>query len=101
MAQGTGAATINFPLSAQSGKPAPGTNKTSIAVTGLTTFTDTDTVEAWVIGESTSDHNAYEHILVPIRLRVTDPITGTGFTIQATSEYRLTGDFKVRYAFSS
>jgi hypothetical protein len=92
--------TLNV-LKAES-KPSPGTNKTSVAVTGLSTFTATDAVEAWIMGsDSTASHNSFEHAVAPIQLRITNPITGTGFTIQATSEYRLTGDFKVRFAFTS
>ena len=86
-------------------KPVPGTNRTSVNVTGLTGFTATDNMSAWVMADptadATSDHNAFEHLLAPIRLRCTNPITGTGFTIQATSEYRLDGAFTVRYAWAT
>jgi hypothetical protein len=83
-------------------KPVPGSNDATTTVTGLSTFTATDAVEAWIMGsDATASHNSFEHAVAPIRLRITNPITGTGFTIQATSEYRLTGDFKVRFAFTS
>jgi hypothetical protein len=95
MATGTGNTTINFGA-------APGTNNTSINITGLATFVDTDSAEAWIMGnDSTSDHNAYEHMIAPITLRTSSPVTGTGFTINATTEYRLTGTFKVRYVWAT
>jgi hypothetical protein len=82
--------------------PAPGSNDTTKVITGLTSFTSTDTAQAWIMGsDSTLSHNSFEHAVAPIRLRITNPITGVGFTIQASSEFRLTGDFKVRYAYSS
>jgi hypothetical protein len=81
--------------------PVPGTNSTSTQVTGLTTFNATDAVEVWVQGsDTTADHNEVEHALAPIQLRATNPVTGVGFTINATSPHRLDGDFKVRYAFT-
>lgn len=101
MGQGIGQTTLTFPDSPQSGRPAPGTNTASTTVTGLTAFTDTDTVQAWLMADSTADHDALAHALVPVRLRVRAPITGTGFTIDAVSEHRLRGAFKVRYAFTS
>jgi hypothetical protein len=81
--------------------PVPGTNSTSLTVTGLTTFNATDAVEVWVQGsDTTADHNEVEHALAPIQLRATNPVSGVGFTINATSPHRLDGDFKVRYAFT-
>lgn len=95
MGQGIGTATIDFSAS-------PGTNRVLVSVTGLTTFTSTDHVQAWIMGsDSTADHNSFEHATAPIKIRVTSPITGTGFTIQASSEYRLTGSFMVRYVYTS
>jgi hypothetical protein len=97
----TGSAVINFPVSAQSGKPIVGTNTASLTLTGLTSFNDTDAIEVWVQGsDTTADHNEVEHALVPIQLRATNPVSGEGFTIVANSPYRLDGDFKVRYAFT-
>ena len=81
--------------------PVPGTNTASTTVTGLTAFTDTDTVQTWLMADSTSDYNSYEHKLAPLQIRVKNPITGVGFTIEAVTDFRLTGTFKVRYAFIS
>jgi hypothetical protein len=101
MGQGIGQTTLTFPDSPQSGRPAPGTNTASTTVTGLTAFTDTDTVQTWLMADSTSDYNSYEHKLAPLQIRVKTPITGVGFTIEAVTDFRLTGTFKVRYAFIS
>jgi hypothetical protein len=83
-------------------KPKLGSHSTSVTVTGLSSFTNTDHVEAWIMGsDNTSSHNQIEHQLTPIKFKITNPISGVGFTINATSEYRLTGDFKIRYVYAS
>ena len=75
---------------------------TAINITGLASFTNTDNVEVWLMGsDSTSDHNQMEHAIAPIKFKITNPISGVGFTINATSEYRLTGTYKVRYCWAS
>lgn len=92
MSTGTGSATITF----------GNDTRAAVTVTGLTAFTNTDHAEAWIMGsDSTSTHSQIEHQIAPIKLKVTNPITGVGFTINATSDYRLTGDFKVRYVYAS
>jgi hypothetical protein len=95
MATGTGTATLDF-------GSAPGTNIVSIAVTGQTGIAGTDHVEAWMMGTSTTaTHNAYEHMLAPIKLSVTAISAGTGFTVTGISEYRLTGTFLVHWVWAS
>lgn len=101
MGQGIGQVTLTFPADPQSGAPVVGSNVAAVTVTGLTAFTDTDTVQAWLMADSTSDYNSYEHKLAPLQIRVRNPITGVGFTIEAVSECRLQGTFNVRYAFIS
>lgn len=102
MAQGTGSAVATFPASPQAGKPNVGSNTASIAVTGLTTFTDTDNASAWIMGSDfTASNNAYAHAFTPIECTITNPITGVGFTIELLSEWRLDGDFKVRYVWAT
>jgi hypothetical protein len=65
-------------------------------------ITSTSQIEAWIQGtDSTADHNALEHELAGIQLSVGDIVAGSGFTITATSDERLTGDFKVRYVWKS
>lgn len=94
MANGTGDAIIAFGA-------APGTNVATATITGQTSISGTSGVEAYMMGlDTTADHNAVEHSIVPLRLSVTSITPGTGFTIQASSDWRLTGDFKVRWVWA-
>ena len=91
----TGTATLDFGAT-------PGTNHVSVAVTGQGAIGANDHVEAFMQGnDSTATHNVYEHMIVPIRLSVSDIIAGTGFTINAITELRLDGTFKCRWAWSA
>lgn len=94
MANGTGNATLNFGA-------APGTNVVSVAVTGQASISATSGVEAYLMGlDTTADHNAYEHAIVPLILRIISITAGTGFTIQAATDWRLTGTFKCRWCWA-
>lgn len=80
----------------------PGSSTASIAVTGQTNILAGSRVKAWFQG-STSDHNKYEHTRIfPSRvgLAVGDIVAGTGFTIHAETEMRLTGDVSVKWEWS-
>ena len=88
-----GTATLNF-------GPAPGTNRLSVAVTGQTGILSTSTVNCFMMADSTSDHNTEEHLLIPINLRANTIVAGAGFTVQAFTEWRLTGTFKIRWNWS-
>lgn len=79
---------------------APGTNIASIDITGITTIDSTSHVEAYLMCDTTATHNAYEHMVVPLMIRCSIPITGVGFTIFASSELRLTGTFTVRWVWA-
>lgn len=97
MATGTGTATLDFGA-------APGTNVVTATVTGQTGITTTSHVEAWIIGDATADHNAYEHLhIFPQRIGLAcgDLVLDTGFTIYAETELRLTGDVSVHYVWST
>ncbi len=94
MANGTGTATIDFGA-------APGSNLATIAVTGQASITTGSHVEAWLQGDTSADHNAYEHTVVSMRLRCGDLISGTGFTIYSVSEQRLAGVFTVHWVWST
>lgn len=94
MATGVGTATINF-------GSAPGTNVVETVVTGQTNITTSSHVEAWLMGDSTASHNAYEHSIVPIKLSCGSLVNGTGFTITASSEWRLTGTFTAHWVWST
>jgi len=95
MASATGTATINFGA-------APGTNHATIAVTGQTGIGANDHVEAFIMGnDSTATHNTYEHMVAPIKLSASSVVAGTGFTINAITDWRLNGTFKCRWVWSS
>ena len=97
MATGTGTATLNFGA-------APGTNVATATVTGQTGITTSSHAEAWIMGDSTSDHNAYEHLhIFPQRIGLAcgDLVLNTGFTIYAETELRLTGSVAVHYVWST
>jgi hypothetical protein len=52
--------------------------------------------------DSTADHNAYEHQMLPLgglSLQVID-IDASGFTAQAASLLRLTGTFQARFVWA-
>lgn len=91
----TGTATLDFGA-------APGTNHVSVAVTGQSAIGATDNAEAFIMGgDSTATHNAYEHMVAPIKLSVSAVSAGVGFTINAISAWRLTGTFKCRWVWSA
>lgn len=90
---GKGTATLNF-------DGVPGTNITSVNVTGLTGIESGSHVEAFLQGDTTAEHTAYEHLIAPINIRCGNIIAGTGFTIYASSNLRLTGTFSVRWVWA-
>ena len=94
MSRGVGTAVINFPAS-------PGSNTASVVVSGIPEITSGSSVSVFLMAEATADHNEVEHEIADIALRCGEIVPGVGFTIHATSVDRLTGNFKVRYAWSS
>jgi hypothetical protein len=85
-----GTATVNF--------GSAGGNVATVAVTGQTWVTATSHVDAFLMGtDSTADHNADEHGIVNMTTRIISLTAGTGFTIQAYSEWTLTGTFKLHW----
>lgn len=51
-------------------------------------------IDAWIPGTaSTPTHNAYEHLIAPVVVKVSEIDAGTSFTITAYSEHMLTGKF--------
>lgn len=81
---------------------APGSSTASATVTGQTGILSGSRIRAWVQG-STADFNEYEHSrLLPmvVALGVSDVVAGTGFTIQAATEHRLTGDVAVKWEWA-
>ena len=88
----TGTATLNF-------GSAPGTNVVTVAVTGQGAIGSGSHCEAWLMGDSTADHNAVEHAVAPIRCSCGSIVAGTGFTITAICDWRLTGQFTVHWVW--
>ncbi len=72
----------------------------TVTVTGQTGCTATSKVQAWIQGDSTADNNAYQHAVAPIRVVAADVTTG-GFTLYATCEWLLSGEYTVRWAWST
>ena len=78
---------------------APGTNIAATVVTGQTDILAGSSVDAFLMAEPTTDHNAYEHIIVPLQIIASDIVPGVGFTINAISDLRLSGKFAVRWSW--
>jgi hypothetical protein len=87
-----GSATLDFGA-------APGSSYATVVVTGEAGIGSGSHVEAFVMGESSASHTAYEHIIAPIKLVCSDIVAGTGFTIHGTTQHRLTGAFTVRWVW--
>jgi hypothetical protein len=96
MATGQGTVTFNFGI-------APGTNvvSTTVSDTGVGA---TSKVEIYLMGtDSTVEHNMTEHQLLPLgglSLSCTAITAGVGFTAQAATLLRLTGNIKARYVWA-
>lgn len=87
----SGEATLDF-------GSAPGTNVVTVNVTGQSAITQTSSINIFIMGtDSTATHNSFEHSIVNLNLSAIQITNGVGFTIQASSELRLTGTFKVRW----
>ena len=82
-------------------KTTVGSNYAIATITGQSGLLSADAIDCWIQGtDSTTDHNAYEHKVAPIKVSAMNVVAGTGFDVVAFSELRLTGDFKVRWAWS-
>lgn len=76
---------------------APGTNIVSVNITGQTSILSTSKAKAYLMVDNTETHNAYEHIIVPIKFTCGNIIAGVGFTIYATTDWRITGTFNITW----
>ena len=97
----TGTATLDF------GAASAKTLDTSIAVTGQAAIISGSVAEAYLMGSTTADHSADEHIMSSSMMDLTcgSIIAGTGFTIYAQarddiSKAGLTGQFTVQWVWS-
>lgn len=82
----------------------PGANTTSVNVIGQTNILLTSTVHVFLMSDTTvsgaTGHNVEEHKLVPLRLSAGNIVAGTGFTIYADTDWRLTSTFQVRWSWT-
>ena len=96
MATGQGTVTFNFGA-------APGTNVVSTVVADAAIGAASN-IEIYLSGlDSTAEHNAYEHGIIALGGLQLTPISrtaGVGFTAQAASLLRLTGNIKARYVWA-
>lgn len=86
----TGSATLNF-------GSAPGTNFVSVAVTGQALITGSSKIKVYKSTQATATHNDYEHMIVPLELTAGSIVAGTGFTIYANTNLRLSGTFNINW----
>lgn len=97
MATGQGNITFNFGA-------APGTNVVTTIVTGQASIGSSSKVELYIMGtDSTTDHNAVEHQMLPLgglSIQPTNITAGTGFTGQIMTPLRMTGNITARYVWA-
>lgn len=96
-AAATGTGTLDF------GVTAGGSSYTELVVTGQAGILTGSNIKVWIQADSTADYNEYEHTRIlagRINLAAADVSAGTGFTIIAESELRLTGQVKCRWEWS-
>jgi len=82
---------------------APGTNTSSVVITGQTAIVSGSRIKVWFQGDSTSDHNSYAHtfgLSKEVALSAGNIVNGVGFTIYATTQLRLTGNIVCRWEWS-
>ncbi len=77
----------------------PGSNTTTTTITGQAGILSGSYVEAFMMADSTADHNSTEHTIVPIKLVCGDIVVGTGFTIHATCDWRVSRTFQCRWVW--
>lgn len=78
-----------------------GSQVASVVILDQSGITSGAHCEAFLMGDSTNEHNRIEHLITPMRLVCSDIVAGVGFTITAVSPVRLTGSFVVHYVWSN
>jgi hypothetical protein len=84
----SGACTLDFGSGAQ---------VATYMVLGQSDINDNSQINAWIQGVDSSDHNAYEHMIAPIRVTAGNIIPGQGFEVMGVSDVQLTGQFGVQW----
>jgi hypothetical protein len=79
-----------------------GSNEASIEVTGQTSITSSNAVEAWIMREPSTNHTANDQAYLALFTAISCgvPTDGVGFTIYGTSTEKLTGKVKVRWVWA-
>jgi hypothetical protein len=92
----TGTATLDF------GTANYGSDTASVTITGQTAIAADSYCEAWFMADTSADATSDEHLLVAreTALACGTIVVGTGFTIEALSDLRLTGRYSVRWVWS-
>lgn len=91
----TGSAVLNFGAF-------PGSNESSVVVTGQTSIVSTSVVHLYIgSSSSTTNHTADDHKYFAVfsGLSVSPPTPGSGFTIYARSIEKLSGQWLVNWAW--
>lgn len=96
MASGVGTATLAWGAF-------PGSNESSVAVTGQTGITAGSHVEAWYMAETLGGKTANDHSYMAAlsELSCGNIVAGTGFTIYGRSIEKLQGSFTVHWVWST
>jgi len=91
----TGSAIINF-------GPAPGNNTAQVVVTGQAAILSTSAVQPFFMADTTTDHNAYDHMFAALVVDLTagSIVPGVGFTVNATCSDNVVGTFEVRFVWN-
>lgn len=76
---------------------APGSQIAVTRVLGQTTLGANSQIDAWIMGVDSADHNAYEHMIAPIRVSAGNLVAGEGFDVMGVSPVQLTGQFAVQW----
>jgi hypothetical protein len=96
MAYGKGTVEIDFGAH-------PGSNEASVVITGQADIKTTSELDCYIMADdSTTDHTTLDHRYVGIFATFTggNIVAATGFTIYGRSIHKLTGKFKIRFAWA-
>lgn len=81
----------------------PGSNETSVVVTGISGISTTSNVQVFVMpDDTTTDHTASDHRYMKLFAQFAPGtlVAGTGFTIFGTSSEKLQGTFALRFQWN-
>lgn len=81
----------------------PGSDFTSLDITGQAGILSGATVRAWIRLAATADHSIDEHIAAPLRISAGNVVAGTGFTIYAAFDALAVtyGQYSVHWEWSN